>query len=69
MNDHRHCDAIKEAVGPLPDFAVPKVIVFFGLEWPVKHAHRIVEIDTMLGDVAPVLGLVPFKLQSFALPL
>jgi hypothetical protein len=63
MNDHHDCETVKDASGSLPNFTVPIVIVFFGLEWPVERPNCIVEIDTMLGDVLPVLGLIPFKFQ------
>jgi hypothetical protein len=69
MNDHHYCETVKDASGSLPHFAVPKIIVFFSLNWAVERPHRIVEIDTVLGDIGPVLGFIPLKFRHTASPI
>jgi hypothetical protein len=66
MDDHHYCEPVKNACGSIPNFTVPYVIVFFGLERAVKRTHCIIKVDTMLGNVGTVLSLISFKFQHAA---
>src|ERR1019366_5286437 len=47
-----------------PFFPVSKAVVFEGDARPGKHLICILEAKAMLGEVLPVLGVVPFVLHS-----
>ena len=66
MDDQQYGETVNDAQGTFSDFAVPKIIVFLGLNWPVECPHRVVEIDAVLRYVGLVFDVIPFKFQQAA---
>jgi hypothetical protein len=56
----------QQAQSDEPFFAVSKTVVFEGDARPCKHLLGILKAEAVLGDVRPVLRLVPFVFRSIS---
>jgi hypothetical protein len=56
----------QQAQSDEPFFAVSKTVVFEGDARPCKHLLGILKAEAVLGDVRPVLRLVPFVFHSIS---